>query len=127
MTIKHKCADNQLSLNSNIGDKIYYIDYPVIGPGTASLTITPSVTSTQTTVNCPLTCTLEKWNKSLHIWQTEPSPGTWTWKTSFAALNTAETVVYTTDYATYHPITGYPNNKGWTDMDLRVTLVDLYS
>ena len=26
--IKHKCADNQLSLNTDLGYQIYYIDYP---------------------------------------------------------------------------------------------------
>lgn len=64
------------------------------------------------------------WNKQSLVWEPEPAPGTWTWLSSFATLNTAQIVVYTTDYATYHPIVGYPNSQSWTDVDLRVTLVD---
>ena len=28
ITIKHKCADNALSINTNLSYTIYYIDYP---------------------------------------------------------------------------------------------------
>jgi hypothetical protein len=124
VTFKHKCADNEITLSSDIGKQIYYIDYPTAGPGVASKTITPSISTTETIGNCPLTCKLEKWNSSTLLWESEASPGAWSWKTSFTTLNTGQIIVYTADYATYHPITSYPNINSWTDIDLRVTIVD---
>jgi hypothetical protein len=46
---------------------------------------------------------------------------------AFQSTNTAQINVWTSDIATYHPISGYPNNSKWTDIDLRLTLKDPYS
>jgi len=46
---------------------------------------------------------------------------------AFQSTDTAQINVWTSDIATYHPISGYPNNSKWTDVDLRLTLKDPYS
>ena len=43
---------------------------------------------------------------------------------AFTTASTGVVDVWTDDVATYHPLGGYPNNKGWTDVDLRVTCKD---
>jgi hypothetical protein len=51
----------------------------------------------------------------------------WSWLKAFTTTNTGIVDVWTDDIAEYHPLENYPNNKGWTDVDLRITCKDPYS
>lgn len=112
-------------MGQNIGNQIYYIDYPLGSSPTAAKLITPNISTGQTNSECPLTCTLELQNSS-SVYELQGG-STWSWLQSFTILNTGQIAVYTADYATYHPLTAYPNTSPWTDLNLRVTLKDDYS
>lgn len=92
---------------------------------TGNKIITPALNPLIAVATCPLTCTLEYWDTSKLIWVTT-AVGTPSWLKAFdqTAGCTGIIDVWTKDFATYHPLTGYPNNSKWTDVQLRVTLKD---
>jgi len=122
--IKHACADNVLSLASDLSLEIYYIDYPNVDglSSTGNKIITPNVAQTVAAATCPLIATLEVWNSLSKSWQDASAKP---WVQSFVGATGVLTVW--TDSLVYHPITAYPNNSPWTNLDLRVTLRDPYS
>ena len=104
--IRHKCALNELTLSSDLGYQIYYIDTPNTDAldTTGNKLITPSVTKTVAVSDCPLTCTIEQYNKSKQIWELQSGSSLeWSWLKAFATSNTAEINVWTSDVAKYHP------------------------
>ena len=66
LTVKHKCADNTLTIATNLGYTIYYIDYPNADSSnlTGNQVITPNVNKSIPIADCPLTCSLEMWDKT---------------------------------------------------------------
>lgn len=122
MTIKHACADNLLSLTSDLSIEIYYIDYPNTDglSSTGNKVITPGIS--KTVAACPLIATLQMWNSASKTW-TDAS--TQAWVQAFDSATGVLTVW--TGSLTYHPIVAYPNNAPWTDINLRLTWRDQFS
>jgi hypothetical protein len=94
-----------LSLNSDIGYQIYYIDPDTDNSNaTGGKVITPDLGTTQTVPWCPLTCILEKWDASKQIW-TSVTTANSSWLRAFSTVGgcTGVIEVWTKDFATYHP------------------------
>lgn len=121
--IEDPCVDNYLTLTSNLGYQVYYLDTD--NDNTAGdMTITPAFTSDIAKATCPLAATLEYWNVVKSAWLDATSLS---WLKSFATVDTGVIKVWagTTLTSNYHPIESYPNNKNWTDVSLRVTIKDV--
>ena len=60
ITVKHACADNVLTISTDLGYQIYYIDTPNSDNSntTGNKLITPDITSSVEIATCPLTCSL---------------------------------------------------------------------